>query len=835
MRGGSIDNRLGGMERAREGGRIHRRLQKAAGEGYEAEVSLSIDMELDGHIYTVEGRADGLIRPPAGELALPEWEAAGVYDRDGEPCEGGQANTVRSCEGEIGGKKGEAHGEGPTLAVDEIKTTLLPFSELREDWNRAHWAQALCYAHICAEREGLEEVGVRLTYFQAETEEIRYYRRRFSRVFLAGFFRGLLEKYKIWAEWREGWEEKRDAAAGALAFPFAAFRPGQRQMAAAVYRAIRDGKRLFCEAPTGIGKSMSALFPAVKALGEGECEKIFYLTAKTVARQSAVDALEILRGKGARLKSVNLTAKDKICFLEERNCNPEACRYADGHFDRVNDALYALLGRADAFSREVIEEAAREFRVCPYELSLDLSLFCDCIVCDYNYLFDPEASLKRFFGGEGGDYAFLIDEAHNLVDRARSMYSASLRKSDFLSLKKKIGKGQAGLTAALGKVNRAFLDLRRDCLAEGQNVYHKVPSRSEREDAGVFTSDEPPEDLARAAAGFCAACEAYFSERAGTGTGTGRSAAPEWETELLELYFAGLDYQRTLDLFDDAYTSYVYVNRSEAVSRLMCLNPTRPVSACMDKGKAAVLFSATLTPFEYFRSLLGGEEAAAAALPSPFPPERLGLYAACRVSTRFKDRQKSLGEIADLIAAAVAVRPGNYMVFFPSYAYLKAVYEQFAADYPQIPTLVQESEMDEAARQAFLDSFQAEGGGLVGFCVLGGLYAEGVDLKGDRLIGAIVVGVGLPQVGPDQEILKEYFDRDGQGFAYAYRYPGMHKVLQAAGRVIRDDGDKGIVLLIDDRFVSGAYRRLYPPQWGHMRFVGDGEELGAALKGFWAE
>lgn len=800
LRGGSIDNRLGGMERALEGGRIHRRIQKAAGKDYQAEVPLTITAELEGLRFTVEGRADGLIRP--GEDSYRSlWAEA--------PAEG-------DCDGP------------PVLVVDEIKTTLLPFDRLTEDFNRSHWAQALCYAHICAEKEALPQVGVQLTYFQVETEEIRYYRRRFSRDFLAGFFTRLLQKYKKWADWQEDWRRRRDEAAQALRFPFASYRPGQRQMAAAVYRAIRDGKRVFCQAPTGIGKSMSALFPAVKAVGEGECEKIFYLTAKTVARQSAVHALARLREQGAVLKSVNLTAKDKICFLEERSCNPEACPYADGHFDRINDALFDALNRSDAFSRETVEAAARAHRVCPYELSLDLALFCDCVVCDYNYLFDPEAKLARFFAGEGGDYAFLIDEAHNLVDRARSMYSAGLRKSDFLELKKKIGKTEPRLATALRRVNRAFLELRRGCLAEGQRAYKRIPSRKEREDEGVFASPALPEDFVREVAGFAAVCEGWLSERPGP--------APEWEAALLELYFASLSFQRTAGLFDDAYLCCIYTGRRDTVCRLMCMNPARLVSACMDKGKGAVLFSATLTPMEYFQSLLGGEEAGRLLLPSPFEPERLGLFAASRVSTRYKDRERSRAEIAELIQRLVSARAGNYIVYFPSYAYLQAVHEQFKAICPEAETIVQQADMDEAAREAFLERFSTRSeGALVGFCVLGGLFAEGVDLKGDRLIGAAIVGVGLPQVNPEQEMLRDYFDPQGKGFAYAYRYPGMHKVLQAAGRVIRDEADRGVVLLIDDRFAAGAYRQLFPPHWAHMRCVRDGEELDRALSFFWSK
>lgn len=797
LRGGSIDNRLGGLERAAEGGRIHRRLQKAQGEEYSPEVSLTQQVERGARVYLLEGRADGVIRLPAGHTMKQVWEDA--------PAEG-------DCKGP------------PSLIVDEIKTTALPFSKLTEGFNRSHWAQALCYAYICARREEQPQIGIRLTYFQTDTEEIRYYRRRFSRTFLEEFMERLLEKYEIWADWRENWEKERNRAARALPFPFSAYRPGQRQMAAAVYRVIRDKGRLLCEAPTGIGKSMSALFPAVKAMGEGQCGKIFYLTAKTVAREAAENALELLRDKGARLKSVSLTAKDKLCFLEERNCNPEACPYADGHFDRVNEALYRLLNRLDAFDRSSIAAAAETYRVCPYELSLDLSLFCDCVIGDYNYAFDPASSLKRFFGGEGGDYALLIDEAHNLVDRGREMYSAALRKSDFLSLKRRIGSSAPALSTALGRMNRAFLAVKKSCLEDAAS-HTRLAARTLPEKVQVYTASALPESLVKEAARLAAACEAWLAEHTGP--------SPEWEGALLEAYFSLLAYGRAAELFDGHFVSSISLGR-DVVSRLLCLDPSALLSACMDKCRAAVLFSATLSPMDYFASLLGGEQANRLSLPSPFPPERLGICLAGRVSTRYKDREKSYGRVAALIAAAAAARPGHYMAYFPSYQYLQAVHRIFEEAYAPVETIVQQSDMDEKARTAFLERLhRLDGQPLIGFGVLGGMFAEGVDLKGERLIGAIVVGVGLPQLSPRQEILRQYFDRDKRGFDYAYRYPGWHKVLQAAGRVIRDEGDRGTLLLIDDRFASSAYRSLFPRHWLDIQIVADEIELADSLRTFW--
>lgn len=760
LRGGSIDNRFGGVDRMAEGSRIHRKLQKAAGDGYQAEVPLSLESVWGDLRIKVEGRADGL-----------------YTDEEG-------------------------------LVVDEIKTTGAPLEMITEDFSRLHWAQAMCYAYILCTQRGLEAIRVRLTYYQVDTDEIKRFIRGFSAGELTEFYQDLLDRYRRWGESRQSWTGIRDASIKATAFPFPQYRPGQRRLAEAVYRTARDGGRLFCEAPTGIGKTISTLFPAVKAIGEGEAEKIFYLTAKTITRQVAENACRVMREEGLRLRTVTLTAKDKICFLEQRNCNPDACPYADGHFDRVNDALWEMLEREDVFTREVVETYARRHKLCPFELALDLTLWSDCIIADYNYVFDPQVYLRRFFSGGKSPFVFLIDEAHNLLDRAREMYSAGLQKSAFLQLSRALDKKDK-LRRSLGRINTAMVAMRKEC-----------------GEAGFLKRKEPYLEFHKQLTRTAADCEEWMQRH---------PHAPQ-EEQLLTLYFDILTFLKIAELYDERYITWVQTKGGEVVLRLFCLDPSYLLSKAMERGKASVLFSATLTPLDYFISVLGGDEnSKRLTLASPFPQENLCLLVSDRISTKYKDRQDSLVPVADQIALTVSGKKGNYLAYFPSYAYLREVHQVFQERYPAVATIVQRSGMEEEEREAFLQRFQADAADtLVGFCVLGGIYAEGIDLRGERLIGTVIVGVGLPQIGPEQDMIRDYYDRrDGRGFDYAYRYPGMNKVLQAAGRVIRDESERGVVVLIDQRFTSSAYRPLLPQHWRHYAAVRDGRMLEERLRRFW--
>jgi DNA excision repair protein ERCC-2 len=763
MRGGDIDNRFGGFDRALEGSHIHRMLQKAEGGNYRPEVFLSLERDLGDFTLVVEGRADGVIEDERGFM------------------------------------------------IDEIKSTGMPAELINEDLNPAHWAQAMCYGYIFCVKDSLDSIRIRLSYYQTESGEIIRFEREMAFCELEAFIDDLIGRYRKWAAVRRDWKTVRDASIRELAFPYPEYRKGQRRLAAEVYRTVRDGGMLFSQAPTGIGKTISAIFPAVKALGEGHAGKIFYLTAKTTTRQVAERACDEMRSRGLRLKSVTLTAKDKICFQERRECNPDACIYAKGHYDRVNDALFTMLQNEDVFSRDLIESRAREYCLCPYELSLDLALWSDCIIADYNYVFDPQAYLRRFFAaGRIYDHVFLIDEAHNLADRAREMFSASLGKSAFYGIYRQLGK-KGKLRRTLYRINREFVAMRKKC---GESRFLK--------------KREPYRELEHLLFAFASESEAWMKEHRGS----------PLEEQLLQLCFDVYAFMKIAEFYDERYVTLVNARGDDVILKLCCLDPSRLLGERMKTGKAAALFSATLTPLDYFVSLLGGDEnSKRLELPSPFPRENLCLVINDRISTRYRDRENSLVPVAETIARTVSVKRGNYIAYFPSYAYMKAVHDVFHGMYPDVRTAVQHSDMDEREREAFLERFDAGNEEtLVGFCVLGGIYSEGIDLRGDRLIGTVIVGVGLPQINMMQDILREYYDAlNGNGFAYAYRYPGMNKILQAAGRVIRSAGDRGVVVLVDDRYTTPQYLALFPDHWkGHLKVSGP-DELSRRLASFWSK
>ena len=767
LRSGSIDSRFTGFDRANEGARLHRKLQRAAVKtypDYEAEVALRQEFCCEGIAYTLEGRADGLFT-----------------DRDG------------------------------MRTIDEIKTTTLPPELITGEQSPEHWAQAQCYAAIYALQNGLPAMRVRLTYYQVDEELEFSFTHDYTADALQAIVQGLLAQYAPWARRAAAWQRDRKASLQALRFPFASYRPGQRAMIGAVYKTCCEGGQLLCQAPTGIGKTMSVLFPALKALDNGG--PVFYLTARGTTRAAAENAAAVLHAHdpALKLRSVTLTAKDKICLQDHRECTPEACPYANGYFDRVKAALWDGLD-THTLTADALRELARRHKVCPFELGLDLSLWCDLVIGDYNYLFDPVVHLARFFESRG-DYLFLVDEAHNLPGRARDMHSASLCKSAFFDARKRLGKGKSSLKSALTKINNLFIEWRHRCEeTEGHTFF-------EREHADAFD---------RALQKLCEPLEIWLDEH---------REPDETHDALLQLFFDVRGWLRVADTFDEHFVLQVSARSSEVRVSMLCLDPHEFLQADFAKGCAAVLFSATLSPAGYYKDLCGVPDARAVALRSPFPAENLGLWCARNVSTRYKDRADSVEKIAALLYEMVQGRAGNYLAFFPSYAYMEQAYAQFKEHCPEINCIKQENAMDEQQKAAFLAQFvPGPSQTLLGFAVMGGVFGEGVDLTGDRLIGVGIVGPGLPQVGPRQEQLRDYFEQTrGSGFDYAYRYPGMNKVLQAAGRVIRSPRDKGVVLLIDNRFAMPDYRRLMPPHWSHLKMIYDTEKLERELWRFWEE
>lgn len=766
LRRGSIDNRFTGFDRANEGARLHRKLQRAATAehpDYKAEVFLCYHTVAAQVDYTIEGRADGIFTAPDG-----------------------------------------------VTTVDEIKTTALPSASITGKQSPEHWAQGQVYAYIYAAQNDLAAVRVQLTYYQIDEELTLRFSHDYTRQQLEEIVTGLLEQYAPWAQRAARWKVRRTGSLAAMRFPFADYRPGQKAMLSAVYQTCAQGGQLLCQAPTGIGKTISVLFPALKAMGEGG--PVFYLTARGTTRAAAENAIAALHetNPGLTLRSITLTAKDKICLTESHECTPEACPYANGYFDRIKDALWETLD-ADTLTAQTLTDAARKHTVCPFEMGLDLSLWCDVIIGDYNYLFDPVVSLKRFFESVG-DYLFLIDEAHNLPDRARDMHTESLLKSEFTSVKKLLGKGKSRLKTAIQKVNNALLEWRHRCEEGGSAKTLIRPNRDE--------------ELDRMLNRLCEPLEAWLDEH---------RTPDETHAALLQLYFDVRAWLRVAETFDDHFVLQATAFGSDVRLTQLCLDPSAFLQQNFALGRAAVLFSATLAPPSYYKDLCGLPDARAVALKSPFPQENFALYCACNVSTRYRDREAACAQIADYLAEMTGARTGNYIAFFPSYQYLDKVRAVFEEKYPNIPVLVQQTALDEAGREEFLARFAPDPDEtLLAFAVLGGVFGEGVDLAGSRLIGTAVVGPGLPQVGARQEQLRDYFERTrGSGFDYAYRYPGMNKVLQAAGRVIRTPQDRGVVLLIDDRFSMWDYRRLMPPHWSHFTPVYDCNVLRTELEKFW--
>lgn len=814
LRSGDIDNRKAASpENAmQEGGRIHRMIQRRMGPSYQAEVSLSYACDAGDYEIIVEGRADGVITETTRDM-LPQTaieEKAAESDETRLTVPPGQEQSVQKV----------------TVTIDEIKGTYRDLKKMKRPVP-VHLAQAKCYAYIYATQKKLSDIRVRMTYCHMETEEIRYFHEEYMYEELRIWFEELMVQYRKWADYQFAWQKLRQESIRKMAFPFP-YREGQKELVTYVYQTIYHKRKLFVEAPTGAGKTISTVFPALKAMGEGLCERLFYLTAKTITRTVADDTITLLRERGLQLKSVILTAKDKICFMEETECNPVACPYAKGHYDRVNEAMYDLLTHADNFTRERIEAYAKKHQVCPFELCLDMSLFADAVICDYNYLFDPHVYLRRFFAeGVRGEYIFLVDEAHNLVERGREMYSALLCKEAFLELKKTVKPYDEKIAKNLDRCNKEMLALKREC--EGFQV--------------VYETDA----LVRALIRLGGAIEDYLEDHEDSPV----------RADILTFYFEISHFLEMYELADENYVTYSELREDGSfVVKLFCVNPAGNLRDCMSRGRSTILFSATLLPIGYYKTLLGAEEGDYEVYArSVFRPEKLGLYIGSDVTSRYSRRgDAEYYRIASYIHNIIEKRQGNYMIFFPSHSFLQRIYEiyreYFNAD-GTVECILQESHMNEESREAFLNRFRGNGDcdlqslirmdieeeerSLLGFCVMGGIFSEGIDLKNDSLIGAIIVGTGLPQVCNERELLKKYFDGGGEnGFDYAYRYPGMNKVLQAAGRVIRTVDDFGIVALLDERFLSPAYQRLFPREW-QEKVVVTVDQIGRKVERFWDE
>ena len=743
-RSGDIDNRFGGVSDKTAmdaGARIHKKIQKSMGPDYRDEVTLSYTQNGDKYNIIIDGRADGIF--PKDDITY----------------------------------------------IDEIKGTYRDLKYISEPVY-VHRAQAMCYAYFYALDNDEKRMGIRMTYANLDDESKKYFEEVLSFKELKDWFDGLMAELTKWGDYLYEHRLKRNASIKNLAFPFE-YREGQRGLCVSVYKAIAGKRNLFIQAPTGVGKTISTVYPAVMSMGEGLSDKIFYLTAKTITRTAAEEAFSHLRQGELDFKTITITAKDKICFQGGESgpeCNPIACPYAKGHNDRVNDAVYDLITHESVITRQVIEEYATRHEVCPFEFALDVSYWMDGIICDYNYVFDPHVYLKRFFSENAtGEYVFLVDEAHNLVDRAREMYSASVYKEQFLAIKKLVIPHSARLAKALDACNSKMLSIKRRCDEE----YMELEDIDALAASMVKLSDE----MVR------------FMEK-------NRDFA--YMKELSEFFFDVMHFNQMYEGLNFKYITYAEHCYEGFMVRLFCVDPSDCLKERLGKGDAAVFFSATLLPVNYYKEMLSGNrEDDAVYAHSVFDPGKRLLIIGRDVTSRYTRRNENeYRKVKRYIDAVTGSREGNYLVFFPSYKYMQDVLACYTPEDEIFDRIrPQTKDMTESDKEEYLKAFLPESS-LVGFCVMGGIFSEGIDLKEDRLIGAVIVGTGLPQINVAGELLRRYYDeKSGTGYDYAYVYPGMNKVLQAAGRVIRTDKDRGVIALLDDRFLTPGYRSLFPREW----------------------
>lgn len=760
MKKGSIDNRFVGNIKAIEGIRGHQRVQKSYGDEYTSEVSIKHTFSFDEIEIEVEGRMDGLLI------------------------------------------------ENNKTIIDEIKTTTKDLLLIDENTNPLHWAQVKCYGYMYCIHNGLDNIDLQVTYYNIENKSTRILRQKFKICELEEFFFALINEYKSWASMEKKWMEIRNESIKNLKFPFEEYRQGQREFAVRVYKSIVDSKKCFAMAPTGTGKTVSTLFPAIKAMGEEKTSKIFYLTAKTITREVVNDTIRLMKKQKLNLRSITITAKEKICKMSEVNCNPDYCLYAEGYFDKINNALKEILNKYDDFSRKNIDEISEVYKLCPFELCLDLTMFSDIVICDYNYIFDPRVYLKRYFDVKKTDFTFLVDEAHNLLDRSRNMYSAEINQDTFIKMKKIIGKKDKRILNLIKEIESYFLEKSKvlDVMKEKYLVENELPKAL----LELFNT-------------LMKFMDEYLSR------------SNEENSDLLDLYFEVNKFISISNFYDNNYKT-IYSDELLGINiKLFCANPSDLIVEKINRSKSATIFSATLTPLNYYKEIYGSEDGDFIInLKSPFDVKNRLLMIGDNISTTYDKRKDTAEDIVEYIKACVECKDGNYMVFFPSYKYMELVYEKIRDKYADLNVIIQENNMSEEEKEEFLALFNNDDKETnVGFCVLGSHFSEGIDLTEDKLIGVIVVGVGMPQINRERDIIKEQLNENNKGFDYAYVYPGMIKVLQAVGRCIRTSKDRGVILLLDNRYSTYRYKSLFPQEWNPYVRIKKPNDIKHLCENFW--
>ena len=758
LRKGSIDFRYTGRQRGAQGTKIHQLIQKQYKEGDLSEVSISETVKYNGMEITLQGRIDGVI-----------------FD------------------------------EG-NIIIDEIKSTRMPLDEIHEEFSQVHWAQGMVYAFLYCIENSIDEISVQLTYYNVDIKEVKRFKKSFNFEKLKDYlYEDLIKKYSKWANKLSEWKRLRDESINRLPFPYESYRLGQRKLVISIYKTIKERKKIFVNGPTGIGKTISNLYPSILSIEKGNTEKIFYLTSKNTQREIVESTIDQLLQGQLKMKYTSLTAKEKVCFKEQVICNPEYCHYANGHFDRLNEALEDIFDNENTFTKDIICEYAQKHKICPFEFSLELASWSDLIICDYNYIFDPRVSLKRFTE-EKGKYIFLVDEAHNLVERSRDMYSAELGKKQVMNLKSALGKKHP-LYKSLEKINKEFISIRK---------------------AEIFNETDLPQELLDFAYEFIYRGDKWLAEH---------NNEAVLYNELLHYYFEVNNFVRIAEYFGEHFRVIRKRSRDEVKVKLLCLDSSSYIKKSVENGISSVFFSATLLPIAYYMELLGGNvnDDYHIILDSPFSEENTCMMISNQISTTYKNRGNSYEDICHYIYHTIQAKKGNYMVFFPSYEYMDQVYDHFLESYPNLETIKQSKSMEDAGRKEYLEQFK-QGSCIIAFAVLGGIFSESIDLQGERLIGTIIVSVGLPKIGEERNLIKEYYNKiNHKGFQYAYMYPGFNKVLQGVGRLIRSEEDRGVILLIDARFAQQNYKQLFPKHWSNAKIVTSIDEVDEELNAFWGQ
>lgn len=782
MRGGSLDRPHVSFARLRQGTALHRLVQSHAPEGYMPEVSLSADIELGGILFHLTGRADGII------------------------------------------------DTGSTVLIDEIKSTSRQLRSVSASDYPEYVAQADCYAYMYASEHGYSKVTVRLTFVSTETNEYEHHDKVKSIDELRGRVVGLLTEYLPFAKLEAEGMEEFTKSAKVLKFPHRDYRLGQQDIILDTFRALRKGKRLFVEAPTGLGKTLAVCYGAVKAIGEGAGRRIFYFTPKNTVGQAPAAAFELMRAHGLKARMIVLQAKEKCCLCKDRvhDCSGGICAYSNGHYDRINDALYSLLTKYTDITPEAVGEIARTHCVCSYELMLDAAMYCDIIICDCNYLFDPRVYLRRFFDADcdASQNIALVDEAHDLVERAREMYSAEISIGEYNKILPMIPENDFILYSPLKRMLYEFEALREKCI-ENRCFCGD-------DECGTLLDKCPFRDLVYACREFFTAATQWLRVNSENGDSV-MLGTKTLSHHVREAAFSAKRFADASARKDGSFRHFAQRRGDSVRARVICIDPSKMLAERLGRVNGAVLFSATLSPIDYFKDLLGGRCSPDLRLPTPFERGQLFCAIMNKISLRYSDRDMTLDAVVETIEATVSARRGNYLVFLPSYEMLSKVSGAYRRYNPTARMIVQRADMSAEQRSKFLSSFK-EGGELIGFAVLGGVFSEGIDLSGEKLIGTVIVGTGLARLNTETNIIADYFQETREaGFEYAYLYPAINKVLQAAGRVIRSESDRGVCILIDDRYATPQYARLIKEHIKDIYLVSTTEALTGALEEFWED